>query len=277
MTSATPTVVRNRIDNLFERCRAEKRAALVLYITSGFPDEDTTRAVLPAVAEAGCDLLELGVPFSDPIADGPIIQRSSAIALDAGMTFPKTLDILREFRQKSDIPTILFGALNPFLVRGLDESARLAAEAGADGFLAADLPYEESDEFREACRRQNLHLVTLVAPTTPADRVAQIASKSSGFLYCIAMKGTTGQGSGLRADARPYMERVRSRTDLPLALGFGISLPEHVRSAVDSGADGVVVGSALITVVEEARRAGRSVERAAHDYVAALVRELHRR
>src|SRR5690606_15654249 len=155
----------------------------------------TTRELLPVMEEAGCDLVELGVPFSDPIADGPIIQAASAVALNNGMTFRKSLKIVADFRKSSQMPLIFFGAYNPFLHHGLEASARDAAAAGADGYLAADLPLEESAPFREACRANGLHLVSLLAPTSPDSRMKAIAEKSSGFIYCIALKGITGTRS----------------------------------------------------------------------------------
>ena len=270
------TLVSNRIDGLFERCRRENRAALVLYITSGFPHAETTSKLLPILADAGCDLIELGVPFSDPIADGPTIQRASTISLERGMTLPQTLDILKGFRKVSDVPVVLFGALNPFLIRGLEHAAEMSAEAGADGVLAADLPLEESAEFRPHLQAAGLHLINLVAPTTPNDRVRQIAEQSSGFLYCIALKGVTGARKDLASDAKGYVARLRGQTTLPLALGFGISRPEHVRAAVDAGADAVVVGSALIDAIEKAVSSGADLEKEIGGYVRSLAAELKR-
>lgn len=273
----TTVPVHNRIDRLFAQCRAENRAALIPYLTSGFPTAEITRRVLPVLAENGCDLIELGIPFSDPIADGPIIQRSSTIALEAGMTFPATLEILRNFRASHDLPVILFGALNPYLARGLEKSAEMSAAAGADGILAADLPHEEAEEFRAILAARGLHLITLVAPTTPDARLAMITASCSGFIYCISMKGTTGQLKGLAANAADYVGRLRAATELPLALGFGISSPEHVRAAVDSGADAVVVGSSLITLIEKTCAEGGDLESTVATYIRALAAELKRR
>ncbi|MCC6546964.1 tryptophan synthase subunit alpha [Candidatus Sumerlaeota bacterium] len=276
MQSASSAIVQNGIDALFAQCREEKRAALIPYLTAGFLTESHTRELLPILAESGADLIELGVPFSDPIADGPIIQRSSTIALQAGMTFLKVIDILRDFRQSYSTPVILFGALNPYLVRGLERSASLAKDAGAEGILAADLPMEEASEFREILQRRNLHLITLIAPTTPSARVREIASKCSGFLYCISMKGTTGQLSGVATSVQDYVAKVRAETDLPLALGFGISKPEHVRAAVKSGADAVVVGSSLITRVEEAVAKGMDLKAEIGAYIRGLAEAARR-
>jgi tryptophan synthase alpha chain len=281
--TARPTITGNRIDALFARCRAEKRAALILYITSGFPNLRTTERLLPVLVEAGCDLIELGVPFSDPIADGPVIQKASTIALEAGTTLPATLDLLRGLRRTSQVPVVLFGAVNPFIVRGLTATADMAREAGADGILAADVPLEESAELRAVLAERQMHLITLVAPTTPPARIRAISNASSGFLYCISYKGVTGRqaggqhGGGLCADIGEYLARIRRESDLPLALGFGIRTPADVRDAVDAGADGVVVGTSLINVIEAAHSAGRDVVAEVRAYVSSLAAELRRR
>lgn len=263
----------NRIDSLFARCRQEERAALILYLTSGFPDAQTTRRLLPVLEQAGCDLVELGVPFSDPIADGPTIQRASAVALERGMSLSATLEIVSEFRRQSAMPLILFGAYNPFLRHGLQETAREAAGAGADGILAADLPIEEAAPFREACRANGLHLIALIAPTSPDARIAAIARSASGFLYCMALKGTTGARSAIGADVGPYLARVRRQTTLPLAVGFGIGKPEHV-AAVGPHCDAVVVGSALIDLIGRCEREGLDLERTIERYVRSLAEAL---
>jgi tryptophan synthase alpha chain len=277
-----PILRNNRVDTLFSQCRAENRAALILFLTSGFPTMETTRKILPVLEESGCDMLELGVPFSDPIADGPVIQKASTIALEAGTTFPATLETLRAFREHSEMPVILFGALNPYLARGLDHSARMSREAGADGILAADLPFEEAEEFRDILAAQNLHLITLVAPTSPPDRISMISEKSSGFIYCIAYKGVTGKGDvdksqHLREEAGAYLDKIKAHSDLPLALGFGIRTPRDVRAAVDAGADAVVVGTALIQLVEKATEEGQDVAAVVAEYVRSLAAELGRK
>lgn len=279
LMSTRPQISNNRIEKLFSRCREEDRAALILFLTAGFPDLETTRQLLPVLEENGCDLVELGVPFSDPIADGPVIQKASTIALEAGTTFPATLDILREFRKSSGMPAILFGALNPYLIRGLEKSAALSREAGADGILAADLPFEEAGEFRDLLAKENLHLITLIAPTTPPARIRMISESSTGFLYCISYKGVTGKGGipgGLEEVARGYIGQIRKESDLPLALGFGIRTPENVRQAVNGGADGVVVGTALIQCIEQAKEEGKDVKKVVGDYVKGLASELRR-
>lgn len=268
---AATTTATNRIDRLFLRCREEERAALILYLTAGYPDRETSREILPVLAEAGCDLLELGVPFSDPIADGPTIQRASTIALRNGMTLTGAIELMREMRAGyPELAIIPFGAMNPFLAMGPEACIEAFRDAGADGVLVADLPMEEADEFRDALREAGMHLITLVAPTTPDARMKSIAGKSSGFLYCISMKGTTGSLGGLSSEAASYLQRVRAQTELPLGLGFGISTPEHVRAAVAAGADGVIVGTGLIRRIDEAIENGEPVTGAVREYVASL-------
>ncbi len=274
MTAAGPVPSTGRIENLFAGCRAEDRAALVIFITAGYPDAATTAELLPVLEEAGCDLIELGIPFSDPIADGPVIQRSSTIALERGMTLPGTMDLLADFRRGSQLPVVLFGSLNPFMARGLEKSAARAEEAGADGILAADLPQDEAAEFAAILRRHRLHLITLVAPTTPPERIRHLAGNSTGFLYCVSMKGVTGTATGIDSSVQAYIDRIRGETDLPLALGFGISEPDHVRQAVSTGVDGVVVGSALIRTIGNALDEGRDVKKSVHDYVRGLATAL---
>jgi tryptophan synthase alpha chain len=268
--------IHNRIDQLFAKCREERRAALILYLTAGFPDEQTTRELLPVLAEAGCDLVELGIPFSDPIADGPVIQRASSVALDAGMTYPKALELARQFRQHHETALIFFGALNPFLYHGLDKVASDLASIKADGLLAADLPLDESDEIRATLASHNLHLITLIAPTTPDRRLAPFAAACSGFVYCIAYKGTTGTKEGINESVATYLGRLRGVLKLPLALGFGIKQPVDVRRAVDAGADAVVVGTALIELIEKTKASGGDVKAVVRDYVASLTKELRR-
>lgn len=244
----------NRIDQVFARCRREKRAALILYVTAGFPTLEATAQILPALEKAGADLIELGIPFSDPIADGPTIQKASVRALAAGTTVRKTLAMLKKARAAGlTAPVVLFGAYNPFLHYGVEAIARDAVDAGADGFLAADLPVEESAEFKSVLDRAGLHLIFLVAPTTPDARLADIAQHASGFLYCIALKGVTGARTSLDSSVAPYLDRVRAATggSIPLALGFGISGPDQVRELKDH-CEGIVVGSALIHTIGEA-------------------------
>ncbi len=277
MSLGAVTDIQNRVDNLFAACRSENRAALILYLTAGFPNRKISQDVLSVISDSGCDLLELGVPFSDPIADGPIIQQSSTVALHEGMSFPGSLELLEGFRKTSDIPVILFGAYNPYLARGLEESAEMARKAGADGILAADLPFDEADEFREILKKKNLHLITLAAPTSSPQRLKSIGERSSGFVYAISMKGTTGQLSGLASSTEGYIKKLHDASSLPVALGFGISEPKHVRAAVDAGADAVVVGSSLVKLIETSNQEGRDVKSEVATYIQSLATELHQK
>jgi len=266
----------NRIDSLFDRLRREGRPGLILYLTAGFPNPDVTARLLPALEQAGADLIELGVPFSDPIADGPTIQKASLRALEAGTTLRGVLSTLADARKAGlKAPVVLFGAYNPFYHYGLEAVARDAAKAGADGFLAADLPVEEAAEFKAAAEAAGLHVVFLAAPTTPDERLRDIARQAKGFLYCIALKGVTGARTALDNSVGPYLARVRAATGgrVPVALGFGISKPDQVRALRDQ-CDAVVVGSALITTIGQAVEAGSDPVEAASRFTESLATAL---
>jgi tryptophan synthase alpha chain len=239
----------SRIERIFHDRRAEGRAALVPYVTSGFPEPGTTLPLLHALVDAGADVIELGIPFSDPLADGPTIQRSSWTALQGGTTVRSTLDTLDRFREVHDTPVVLFTYLNPVLSYGTDRFCRDAVEAGADGLLLTDLPTGSAPETEEAVVAAGLDLIRLLAPTTPEDRVPWVASSGRGFLYYISRTGVTGARTELRTELGLEVEGLRSWTDLPIAVGFGISTPDQARLVADV-ADGVVVGSALIQVLE---------------------------
>ncbi|HSR42043.1 MAG TPA: tryptophan synthase subunit alpha [Longimicrobiales bacterium] len=232
-----------------ERAR-EGRAALVPYVTAGFPDRATTAAVLPALADAGADVLELGVPFSDPLADGPTIQRSSFRALESGMTVRGVLDLLREFRVRRDTPVVLFTYLNPVLRYGLEAFCRDAREAGADGLLLTDLPAGADAAVEDAVEASGLDLIRLLAPTTGPGRAERVARGARGFLYYISRTGVTGARSEIRKELEAEVRALRERVDLPVAVGFGISTPEQA-AMVAAVADGVVVGSALVRKLED--------------------------
>lgn len=224
---------------------------LVAYITAGDPSLDATREIVLAAADAGADVIELGVPFSDPLADGPTIQRASERALRAGATLAKVLDLVAQIRKQSQVPLLLFGYYNPIFQMGLEKFAAAAAKAGADGALITDLTPEEAGDYRAAMRAQNLDTVFLAAPTTTSERFAQIAAASSGFLYLVSRTGVTGAREALPEDLPALVRRARAATKLPLAVGFGISLPGHI-SVLGGLADAAVVGSALMQEVEKA-------------------------
>jgi tryptophan synthase alpha chain len=243
-------VTGSTIAQRFAERASEGRATLVPYVTAGFPDPETAVAVLPALAEAGADVIELGIPFSDPLADGPTIQRSSFLSLERGTTVPKVLELLRGFRERHDTPVVLFGYLNPVLSYGLDRFCEDAREAGAQGLLLTDLPAGADPDVEERIESSGLDLIRLLAPTSPPERVEAVAERARGFLYYISRTGVTGARAEIRSELSVEVTALRDRIGLPVAVGFGISTPEHAR-LVASVADGVVVGSALVRTLEE--------------------------
>lgn len=237
------------IANAFAGRRAREQAALVPYVTAGFPPGADVPDLARALADAGADVIELGIPFSDPLADGPTIQRSSFQSLAHGTTVPRVLEWLAEFRGTRDTPVVLFTYLNPVMRFGVERFAREARQAGAQGVLVTDLPAGADPPLEEAVRGAGLDLIRLVAPTTAPARVPEIARGASGFLYYISRAGVTGARSELRTALRDEVSRLRDAVALPVAVGFGISTPEQA-AEVASIADGVVVGSALVSALE---------------------------
>jgi len=235
---------------------------LVAYITAGDPSLDATEKIVLAADEAGADVIELGVPFSDPVADGPTIQRASERSLRAGTTLAGVIEIVKRVRAKSDVPLILFSYYNPILQMGVEKFANAAAAAGADGALATDLALEEAGEYRATMRSHGLDTVFLAAPTSTDARLAKIAEVSSGFLYLISRTGVTGERSVLPEELPELARRVRRFTKLPLAVGFGISQPSHV-SVLGGIADAAVVGSALVAEIEKSTSADDAAARVA--------------
>ena len=239
-----------RIGRLFERLRAEKRPALITYITAGDPSPARTPALVAALERGGADLIELGVPFSDPIADGPVIQRGSERALKAGTRVATVLEIASEIRKRSEIPLVLFTYMNPVLRYGLERLAHDAVACGIDGCLLTDLSVEEAEPYTAAMRAAGLDTVFLAAPTSSERRLRLVAQYTSGFVYLVSRTGVTGERAAISESVAPLVQAMRQVTALPLAVGFGISTADQVR-AVGEMADGVAVGSAIVRTVEQ--------------------------
>jgi tryptophan synthase alpha chain len=239
-----------RISRLFERLKSAGRPGLIAYLTAGDPTPAHTPELVAALERGGADLIELGVPFSDPIADGPVIQRGSDRALKAGTTLAKVLDIAGRIRAKSDIPLLLFTYMNPVLRYGLEALARDARMNGIDGCLLTDLSVEEAAGYASAMQAQNLDTVFLAAPTSTPRRLELVARYSTGFVYLVSRTGVTGERDALSNSVAPLVAAMRANTQLPLAVGFGIATAEHVR-ATGSLADAVVVGSAVVRAIEQ--------------------------
>lgn len=240
----------NRIDRCFAALKSRNEVALVPFLTAGDPDLDTTRRLLDAASRGGADLIELGVPFSDPTADGPAIQRSSARAIEYGVSLPKILSMVAEFRLTSDVPIVLFGYYNPIFHYGPERFARDAKAAGADGILVVDLPPEEADELYQPTRAEGLRMIFLLAPTSDESRVRAVMKKAGGFVYFVSMTGVTGSKSIDTGHVRGRIAALREHCDLPIGVGFGITTAEEA-ATVASFADAVVVGSAIVRIVEE--------------------------
>jgi tryptophan synthase alpha chain len=264
----------NRIQAKFAELKKRREAALIPFVTAGDPDLQTTLKILRALEAAGADGIELGVPFSDPTADGPTIQRSSERALRNELSLRRIFDVLSQFRQKSQIPIILFGYFNPFFHYGLAKFCRDAARAGADGVLCVDLPPEESAELKRWTDAEGLDLIFLLSPTSGPERVKLVAQKGRGFIYYVSVTGVTGARHSLDGGLRSQVSRVRSATSLPIGVGFGISTPKQA-AWISEFADAAVVGSALVETIERAKgRSGKA--RAAGIFVAGLKRAIKR-
>jgi tryptophan synthase alpha chain len=241
----------SRLGAAFSRLRSNGHPGLVTFVTAGDPDLARSEAILRTLDRAGADVLEVGVPFSDPLADGPVIQRATERALVAGATLPGVLDMVARLRDGVDAPIVIFSYANPILRMGTKRFADRAREAGVDGVLVLDLPVEEAGQFRGIMAEHGIDMIFLLSPTTTDERLRTAAMLGSGFLYVISRLGVTGARDRIDHGAREMVERVRAASDLPVALGFGISRPEQVRE-VGMWADAAVVGSALVKVIEEA-------------------------
>jgi tryptophan synthase alpha chain len=263
-----------RIEARFQHCRAEGRAALVTYVMAGDPDPETALAILRALPQAGADIVEFGLPFTDPMADGPAIQAAGLRALKAGQTTAKTLDLVRRFRaEDADTPVILMGYFNPIYIYGVERFLTDAKAAGVDGLIVVDLPPEEDDELCLPALRADLAFVRLATPTTDDKRLPAVLANTAGFVYYVSITGITGAATPDFGQVAAAVERVKRHTPLPVVVGFGVKKPEHA-AAVARGADGVVVGSALIDALRATLDAENRATSQTVEAVAMLVRSL---
>ena len=240
----------SNIEKAFNDLATSGRKGFIPFVTAGDPDIDTSLAIVKKLAEMGATVIELGLPFSDPMADGPTIQRSSQRSLAAGTDLGKILEMVKEFRETSNVPVVLFSYLNPLLRYGFDKLCVACSEAGIDAILITDVIGLEAKEIGHQLRQHGIDLISLIAPTTTDDRIREIAESASGFIYAVSRAGVTGARSEMTNDARQLVERARKFTNLPIAVGFGISTSEQVRSVWEY-ADAAVVGSAIVSVVEK--------------------------
>ena len=264
----------SRIADAFARAQAEGRAALVTFVTGGDPSPEATPAILDALVAAGADLIELGLPFTDPMADGPAIQRANLRALAAGATTAAVFAIARDFRARHpDFPIVLMGYANPMLRRGPEAFARSCADAGVDGVICVDIPAEQDGALGPALRAESVAPIRLATPTTDAARLPAVLEGAGGFLYYVSVAGITGSQQAAQASIDEAVARLKAATDLPVAVGFGVRTPEQA-AAIGRVADGVVVGSAIIDAIADAAAAGSDPAQAAHDIVAGLAAAL---
>lgn len=250
--------MRNRIDQTFHRLRAAGRMALIPFLTAGDPDLHTTRELMQAAVDSGADILELCVPFSDPTADGPVLQRSLEIGLRAGASLRRVLELVADFRRTSQVPVVLYGYYNPIFHYGPERFAADAHTAGVDGILVVDLPPEDAEELCVWTRPAGIHFIFLLAPTSGPDRIRKVLRHASGFVYYVSVTGVTGVRPMLMASVRPAIERLRAATRLPIGVGFGITTPEQA-AEVAQVADAAIVGSAIMRVVDAHRDSDRVV------------------
>lgn len=241
---------KNRIDHCFEQLADQGKSAFVAYVCAGDPDMDTSLKVMHALESAGSDIIELGIPFSDPMADGVANQMAAHRALEKGATFPKVLDLIKKFRETSEVPIVLFTYLNPVYTYGFDKFHTDAAAAGVDGVLLLDLPPEEAGKNADIQETNELKHIRLIAPTTPAERIPQIAKTAEGFIYYVSREGVTGAQTSLADNIADNVAEIEAHTDVPVVVGFGISTPEQSASVAKSSR-GVIVGSAIVRIIEQ--------------------------
>jgi tryptophan synthase alpha chain len=261
-----------RISEKFDYMRSKKEKALIVYLTAGDPSLEITKNLIFALENAGADILEIGVPFSDPTADGPVIQAAARRALKSGTTLEAVLKLVEEVRQVSQIPIVLFGYFNPIFAYGVKKFAHTAKMAGVDGVLVVDLPPEEAQELREYTDAVGVDFISLIAPTTGKERTRRIAADATGFIYYISITGITGTAAPKIADIKTAVEKIRKITKLPVAIGFGISQPQQARE-IGQFADGIVVGSAVVRLIDENRNKSDLLKIVA-DYVRAIKESL---
>jgi len=261
-----------RIEEKFTELRANREKALIVYLTAGDPSLDITKKLIFALEKAGVDILEIGVPFSDPTADGPVIQAASQRSLKAGTTLEDVLKMIADMRKVSEIPIVLFGYFNPIFAYGVKKFAQAARNAGVDGVLVVDLPYEEAEELRSYTDVVGIDFISLIAPTTDKDRLKKIVSRASGFLYYISITGITGTAAPKITNIKVEMEKVRKLTNLPIAVGFGISRPRQAKE-IARFADGVVIGSAVVKIINENKN-NRNLLKIVSHYISSIKKEL---
>jgi tryptophan synthase alpha chain len=264
-----------RIEETFRALKVKKEKALIVYLTAGDPTLLKTEELILALDRAGVDIVEVGVPFSDPTADGPIIQAAAKRSLDGGANLPDIIRMIKRIRRVSEIPIVLFGYYNPIFIYGNEQFARKAKEAGVDGILVVDLPPEESAELRRYTDKAGIDYISLIAPTSGGKRIGEIAGKASGFLYYISITGVTGTATPQAENVRTAVERIRKLTTLPVVVGFGISTPRQA-AEIAPHADGVVIGSAFVRMIAEAGNAKDLVPGICR-YAADIKRALKRR
>ena len=258
----------NRIDRCFAELKRRGDKALVCFLMSGDPDLDTTEKLVEKIAECGADIVELGIPFSDPLADGPSIQAAGQRALDGGTTLRTVLQRVKSIRERCEVPIVLMTYYNPIQKYGIERFAREAASAGADGVIMTDLPPDEAADWRSAATQAGLATIFLLAPTSTKERIELVANMASGFIYCVSRTGVTGARDEVPAELKDLVGIIKAASSLPVVIGFGISRPEHVRQ-VTSFADGAVVGSALVNVIADHAGSDELLQQAG-DFVASL-------
>jgi tryptophan synthase alpha chain len=261
-----------RIEENFKALRTKKEKALIVYLTAGDPSLSITKKLIFALEKAGADMLEIGVPFSDPTADGPVIQAASQRALKVGTTLRGVLNLVAEVRKSSNIPIVLFGYFNPIFAYGVKKFSQAASAAGVDGVLVVDLPYEEAKELRIYTDAVGIDFISLIAPTTDTKRLSKIASGATGFLYYISITGITGTAAPKIDHIKTEVGKIRKITELPIAVGFGISRPQQARE-IGRFADGVVIGSAVVSLINENKK-NRDLVKIVSDYASGIKKAL---